>query len=123
MPHGMDADRASFIGNRSEDLWRVAFAQHDLRAATAIALAKALERIVQPDERCPAVGMVSGAVLVENEYRDHRPGLGCRMESRLVGHAQIASQPDYLNLRNTVPPPFGSSPTRLYASLPTQHTG
>ena len=96
MPHGVDAARAGFVGQRGKHLRGVAPAQHDPRIARTIALAEAFERMMQPDLRRSTIGMIARTVLVEHIDGDDGAGLGRGIKGGLVGHAQIAPQPDYL---------------------------
>ena len=96
MPHGVDAARAGLVGQRGKHLRGVAPAQHDPRIARTIALAEAFERMMQPDLRRSTIGMIARTVLVEHIDGDDGAGLGRGIKGGLVGHAQIAPQPDYL---------------------------
>jgi len=72
--------------------------------AAAERLAEALERMMQPHLRCPAIGMVARAVVVEDIDRDNGPGLRRGMKSGLVGETQVAAQPDDLGFRDKSSP-------------------
>jgi|LULJ01.1.fsa_nt_gb hypothetical protein len=90
MPHRMDAGGPGLIGDRGENLGGIPLAQHDLRTPLSQRFAKTLQRVVKPPFRSRAIGMISAPILVVNEDREDLPGLGRRMQSRLILHAQIA---------------------------------
>ena len=52
--------------------------------------------MMQPDLRRSTIGMIARTVLVEHIDGDDGAGLGRGIKGGLVGHAQIAPQPDYL---------------------------
>ena len=94
MAHCVDAGGPDLVSQRGKHLRGVAPEQHDLRATLPKRCAEAFERIVQPDQRGTAIGMITCAFVVEHIDRDDGAGLRGGMERRLVGHAQIAPQPD-----------------------------
>ena len=93
---GVDATGTHLGCNRGQHLRRISFTQDNLRVSVAETPAQAFQRVVQPHLRRAAIGVVACALVVQNINRDHRSGLGGGMEGGLIGHAQVAPEPDDL---------------------------
>ena len=105
VPRVADAPGAGLGGDRRHHLLGPPVAHHQAAAARAQLLVERLEagaQEAQPRRRAVVAAPEQGRV--EHEEGDHRAGVDRRAQRRMVGHPQVAPEPDDRRRRGHAPP-------------------